>query len=126
MQNIDFLVLGGAVATMNSKREIIRDGAVAVHAGRILEVGKRKDLLQRYVPEEILGDDQKLITPGFIDCHNHAPHFLSKGFIDDMRYPERWRDRVWPYEAGLSEEETRLACIGTFIEMVKSGTTCFW
>ncbi len=126
MQCIDFLVTGGAVATMTPQREIIRDGAVAIDAGRILEVGKSKDLLQRYHPRETLGGHDKLVAPGFIDCHNHAPHFLSKGFIDDMRYPERWRDRVWPYEAGISEEETRIACTGTFIEMVKNGTTCFW
>ncbi len=126
MKNIDFLVIGGAVVTMNPQREIILKGAVAIDAGRILEVGKSKDLRRRYLPRETLGDHGKLVTPGFIDCHNHAPHFLSKGFIDDMRYPERWRDRVWPYEAGISEEETQIACTGTFIEMIKNGTTCFW
>lgn len=126
MHQIDYLLIGGAVVTMNARREIIRDGAVAVNAGRILEVGKADEILKRYQPDEILGDAGKLITPGFIDCHNHAPHYLSKGFIDDMRYPARWRDRVWPYEAGLSEEETQVACTGTFIEMIRNGTTCFW
>ncbi|MCW5770414.1 MAG: amidohydrolase family protein, partial [Rhodospirillaceae bacterium] len=50
---------------------------------------------------------------------------LSKGMIDDMRFPERWRDRVWPYEAGLSPDEARLAAVGTFLEMIRRGTTCF-
>ena len=45
--------------------------------------------------------------------------------IDDMRYPARWRDRVWPYEATLTAEETEVASTGTFLEMIRHGTTCF-
>jgi cytosine/adenosine deaminase-related metal-dependent hydrolase len=72
-----------------------------------------------------LGGSDKLVFPGLIDGHNHPIHFLSKGMIDDMRFPERWRDRVWPFEAGLSAEEARLAATGTFLEMIRRGTTCF-
>ncbi|WP_198083864.1 amidohydrolase family protein [Variovorax sp. E3] len=125
-RQVDLLIRAGAVATMNARRDIVRDGAVAVLDGQIVAVGKASDLEQRFQAKKTLGALDKLVLPGLVDCHNHAPHFLSKGFIDDMRYPQRWRDRVWPFEAGLDEEETRVACMGTFIEMVKHGTTCFW
>lgn len=125
MTDIDFVVRAGIAVTMNARRELISDAAVAVDKGAIVEVGKARDIDARYRARKSLGGADKLVTPGFIDCHDHAVHFLSKGMIDDMRYPERWRDRVWPYEAGLSADETRLASLGTFIEMIRHGTTCF-
>ena len=125
MRDVDFVVHGGVAVTMNARRDLIRDAAVVVDAGAIVEVGKAATIAGRYRARRTLGGPDKLLTPGLIDCHDHAVHFLSKGMIDDMRYPERWRDRVWPYEAGLSEAETRLACTGTFIEMIRHGTTCF-
>ena len=42
-----------------------------------------------------------------------------------MRYPARWQERVWPYEATLTAEETMVSSTGTFLEMIKNGTTCF-
>jgi len=125
MREVDFLVRGGVAITMNARRELLRDAAVIVDGGAIVAIGKAAELERQYRARKALGGPDKLIMPGLIDCHDHAVHFLSKGMIDDMRYPERWRDRVWPYEAGLSEEETRTACIGTFIEMIRHGTTCF-
>lgn len=125
MKDVEFIVRGGVAVTMNARRELIRDAAVVVDCGVIVEVGKAKDIEVRYRARKSLGGADKLIMPGLVDCHDHAVHFLSKGMIDDMRYPERWRDRVWPYEAGLSAEETRIACLGTFIEMIRHGTTCF-
>jgi cytosine/adenosine deaminase-related metal-dependent hydrolase len=110
---------------MDPARRLIRDGAVAVAGNRIHAIGKRADNEKAYSAAKSLCGDDKLVFPGLIDCHNHPIHFLSKGMIDDMRFPERWRDRVWPYEAGLSAEEARLASVGTFLEMIRHGTTCF-
>ncbi len=35
---------------MNAARDVIRNGAVAITADRIVEVGKASDLQARYVP----------------------------------------------------------------------------
>lgn len=122
---VDMIVRGGVVATMDRDRRLINDGAVAVEGARIVAVGKREAIEAEYDAGRVLGGADKLVIPGLIDGHNHPIHFLSKGMIDDMRFPERWRDRVWPYEAGLTADEARLAAVGTFLEMIRRGTTCF-
>jgi 5-methylthioadenosine/S-adenosylhomocysteine deaminase len=125
MQAADLIIDAGVVVTMGPQRRLIRDGAVAIRGKRILAVDKSSAIAERYRAERTIGDSNKVVFPGLIDCHNHPVHFLSKGMIDDMRYPARWRDRVWPYEATLSAEETLVASTGTFLEMIRSGTTCF-
>ncbi|MFO0986373.1 MAG: amidohydrolase family protein [Alphaproteobacteria bacterium] len=125
MHAVDTIVAGGVVVTMDPARRLIRDGAVAIKGKRIVAVGKRAEIDAAYRAERFLGGGDKLVFPGLIDGHNHPIHFLSKGMIDDMRFPERWRDRVWPYEAGLTADEAKLAATGTFLEMISRGTTCF-
>src|SRR5262245_44936764 len=124
-RDVDMVVAGGVVVTMDPARRLIRDGAVAIEGSRIVAVGKRAEIEAAYRAGRRLGGPEQLVFPGLIDGHNHPIHFLSKGMIDDMRFPERWRDRVWPYEAGLSAEEARIASTGTFLEMIRHGTTCF-
>ena len=121
----DIVVEHGLVVTMDEKRQLIRDGAVAIRNGAIVAVGKSESLLQAFDAAQIIDASGRLVMPGLIDGHNHPVHFLSKGFIDDMKFPERWRERVWPYEVGLSDEEAQLAATGTFLEMIRHGTTCF-
>lgn len=121
----DLIVRGGVIVTMDRDRRLIRDGALVVNGRRIAAIGKWAEIERDYQATETIGESGAIVFPGLIDAHNHPVHFLSKGMIDDMAYPERWRNRVWPYEAGLSAEETRLAATGTFLEMIRHGTTCF-
>ncbi len=52
------------------KAGIIRDAAIAIHNGIILEVGYTDDILRRYQGEHV--DVQgNLVTPGLIDTHTH-------------------------------------------------------
>ncbi|MBF0125518.1 MAG: amidohydrolase [Magnetococcales bacterium] len=66
-----------------------------------------------------------LLAPGLVNGHTHAAMTLFRGFGDDMPLMEWLRQRIWPAEARLSEEDvywgTKLACL----EMIRSGTCCF-
>ncbi len=46
---VDLLVLGGTVVTMNQAREVIENGGVAVKAGKIVAVGSRAEISAKYV-----------------------------------------------------------------------------
>jgi hypothetical protein len=46
-ENIDTLILGGHVVTMNVTRDVIRDGAVALRGNTIVDVGRAVDLEER-------------------------------------------------------------------------------
>lgn len=58
---------------------IIEDGAVAVSEGKILAVGKTKEVLEQFKVDnktEIINAKEKVVLPGFVDCHTH-PVFAS-------------------------------------------------
>ena len=51
---------------------IIKNGAVAVHNGTIIETGSSIELLRKYNDAaKIIDANQKLVMPGFVDCHTH-------------------------------------------------------
>jgi 5-methylthioadenosine/S-adenosylhomocysteine deaminase len=126
MEQNDLLIAGGCVVTMDAQRRIIREGAIAVSNGEITAVGKADQFAREGVrAKRHIDATGKLVIPGLIDSHNHPIHFLSKGIADDMPVQQRWRERVWPYEAQLTAEETKVSATGTFMEMIQNGTTCF-
>ena len=122
MQQADILIDGGLVVTMGPQRRMIANGAVAIAKGRILDVGKAEELRQHYQPAEVIDATGMMIAPGFIDAHNHSAHFLSKGLLDDIALPRRWATRLYPFDTAVSAEQTYWGSLGTFAEMIRSGT----
>jgi 5-methylthioadenosine/S-adenosylhomocysteine deaminase len=68
----------------------------------------------------------KALIPGLINTHTHAAMTLLRGIGDDMALMPWLKDKIWPNEARLTEEDVywgaKLACL----EMIKSGTTAFF
>jgi len=122
---VDYIIHGGSVVTMNASRHIIRDGAVAVKGKTIVAVGKREEIEAKHRAKKVLGGREDLVTPGFIDAHNHPIHFATKGATDDMQFQPRFKNIIVPYEHALNEEDTYLNSCATFVEMIANGTTCF-
>jgi 5-methylthioadenosine/S-adenosylhomocysteine deaminase len=121
----DLLIRGGTVVTMDAERRVIEDGAVAIGGGVITAVGDAARLEREHPGARVLDAPTGLITPGLVDAHNHPIHYLSKGLADDLELSRRSYERIWPYEAELTDEEAYVGSLGTFAEMIRSGTTCF-
>jgi imidazolonepropionase len=51
---------------------IIPDGAVAIHGGKIVDVGTTNDLYPRHHAQMVIEAHGKVVCPGFVDCHTHA------------------------------------------------------
>jgi 5-methylthioadenosine/S-adenosylhomocysteine deaminase len=52
--------------------EIIEGGAVFQRNGTIVEIGKYRDLAARHHADEVIGSDQHVIIPGFVNAHHHV------------------------------------------------------
>jgi len=69
---IDILLLNGTVVTVNKKREIIEDGAVAIKGDKIVDIGLSKILAEKYSDAKTKIDATgKVLFPGLINTHNH-------------------------------------------------------
>jgi len=123
--NVELVIDGGTVVTMDAGRRILANGAVAIDEGRIVGVGSRPEIGASYRASRRIDARGCLVTPGFIDVHNHPIHFLSKGIADDLEMSKRSYRRVWPFETSLTHEEAYVSSTCTFLEMIANGTTCF-
>ncbi len=119
------LVTGNFVITVDSQRNIVRDGGVMIRDGRIIDVDKSALLKRRHRPEIKIHSDRGIILPGLIDCHVHLAQALIRGCADDMALLEWLKDRVWPLQGAYTKEDGRTSALLCMLEMIKSGTTTF-
>jgi len=127
MEQIDTLVKGWYVVTMNATRDIIRNGAVALRDGAIVAVGKAVDLERQYVAKEVVGGDRFVVTPGQINSHIHITgEPLTRGYVpDDTPFEENVFMWLCPLYAAFEARDEKLSAQLASIEMLKSGTTSF-
>jgi cytosine/adenosine deaminase-related metal-dependent hydrolase len=78
MIDVDLLLSGGTVVTMDPARRVIEDGAVAIAGDRIVAVGTREDVEAFHVGREKIDTRGHAVLPGLIDGHAHAGHGLIK------------------------------------------------
>jgi 5-methylthioadenosine/S-adenosylhomocysteine deaminase len=76
--------------------------------------------------DEVVDGVGMALVPGLVNGHTHAAMTLFRGYADDLPLMEWLERHIWPAEARLDPDDVywgaRLACL----EMVRSGTTCFW
>jgi len=127
MENIDLLIRGWYVVTMNESRDVIRDGAVAVRGDQIVDVGKRVDLEAKYAAARDVGGDHFVVTPGLVNTHIHITgEPLTRGYVpDDTPFEENVFMWLCPLYSVFTAEEERLSGQLAAVEMLKSGTTTF-
>ncbi len=131
MQPIDLLIAHGAVVTMDARRTIHYDGALAIDGGRIVDVGPADLVEGRYAPARTIDARRRAVLPGLVDTHHHFLQNLLKGTPDDLALVD-WIDcvssprivlAVGGYLAGdfgLQIHSSRLGCV----EALRSGITC--
>ena len=79
----DILLTGGIVITVDEERRVIDPGAVAIRGAEIAAVGKVAELAD-YDAKRTIDCEGKLISPGFIDCHNHLFESMLRGVGEGM------------------------------------------
>jgi 5-methylthioadenosine/S-adenosylhomocysteine deaminase len=121
----DLIIANGYVVTMDPHRQIYADGAVAIEGRNIVAVGRTRDVLGKHRAAHVIDASGKLVIPGLIDGHNHAFQYLSKGIGDDVDIMTWLYKRVYPYETHVTAEEAYVGALGNYVQMIKSGTTCF-
>jgi 5-methylthioadenosine/S-adenosylhomocysteine deaminase len=119
----DVLLTNARVLTMDAAYRMHAPGAVAIAGPDILEVG---DIESRYDARETIDCRGRVVMPGLINAHTHAPMTLLRGLADDLRLDVWLMGYMMPVEREFVRPDfvalgTKLACA----EMIRSGTTCF-
>jgi 5-methylthioadenosine/S-adenosylhomocysteine deaminase len=119
----DLLLTNAHVLTMDDGFTVHAPGSVAIGAGRILDLG---NIESAYEPLDTLDCRGRVVLPGLVNAHTHAPMTLLRGLADDLRLDVWLMGYMMPVEREFVRPDfvalgTSLACA----EMIRSGTTCF-
>jgi len=104
----------------------IPEGAIAVTGDRIIALGEKNLLSERYQARKTLSYPNGIIMPGLVNAHTHAAMTCFRGLADDRELMDWLHNYIFPAEAKNVTPElvywgTLLACV----EMIRSGTTTF-
>lgn len=102
---IDLLLIGAAVITVDADDRVISPGAVAVHQGRIVDVGSPQELRARHDAVETVDRPGAVILPGWVNTHAHLAMNLFRGLTDDVSL-ETFLDILVTAEMRILDHET--------------------
>jgi 5-methylthioadenosine/S-adenosylhomocysteine deaminase len=119
----DVLLTNAFVVTMDEQFTLLPSSSVAVTGNAIVAVGDSASDLRGAETVDCRG---RVVMPGLVNAHTHAPMTLLRGLADDLRLDVWLMGYMMPVEREFVRPDfvslgTRLACA----EMIRSGTTCF-
>jgi 5-methylthioadenosine/S-adenosylhomocysteine deaminase len=124
-QAVDHLLLHADwILTMDGRRRILKDGALAIAGDRVVDIGPSRQLADRYTAPDTRDLRGRLITPGLIDSHIHSAFQLSRGLADEAGSQKFLFQRMYPYEGYLNEEESYWTAALCALEELRHGVTC--
>ena len=123
----DLLLHGALVVTMDAKRRVFRDGAIAIREGNIVDVGSSTSLLARWKSSSRIDLAGLVATPGLINSHIHLTgDQLLPGLRPDDSVPSEHLTK-WglPAYQHSQPEDDRAAARFVALQMLRQGTTAF-
>lgn len=107
----------------NTHYVFIEDGLLVVETGKVKEVGHYKEMKAKWVNIKIVDYKGKLLTPGFIDTHQHAAQSAIVAAYGEKLLG--WLDQyVFPSESNYVQPEVARKELNFFIDqLLTNGTT---
>lgn len=119
IRHVDWLV------TVDAKRRIIRDGAIAVSGGKFVAVGKTDEIERSWRTTRDVDAPGTVMIPGLVDNHLHSSFHLARGLADESNAQSFLFEHMYPYEAVMREEDVHASGSLAAIEMLRHGVTCY-
>jgi len=126
---VDLLIKNGVLVTMDAKRRILEGYAVAVEAGRVVEVDRTENLERKHNRAEAIDATGRIVMPGIICSHSHLYGMLLRGASMNIDPPSDFTQilqRVWwPVDEAMNFEDAYASALVACLEFAKSGVTTF-
>jgi 5-methylthioadenosine/S-adenosylhomocysteine deaminase len=98
----------------------IPGGYIEITDGRISHVGQAPT---SQPAAETVNAAGMIVIPGLVNTHCHTSQQLARGLADDVDLLTWLHQRIWPYEAALSESDVEISTWACAIEQIRSGVT---
>lgn len=113
------------VVTVDPRRRILRNGAVAVIGSSIAAVGDCAAVRAQFPDEPVKDLNGWLLMPGLVDGHVHLPQALLRGAADELPLHQWMSARIFALEGNFTPEDAKVSARLAIVEMLKAGTTTF-
>lgn len=117
----DTLLTADWILTQDKARPILENGAVAVRSGRIAALGPAAQIAASWTASANLHLQDAMLMPALVNAHAHSAMTFLRGLADDQPLMRWLTDTVFPVEARLRPEITRLGAMLGQAEMLASG-----
>ncbi len=125
-RRVSLIVIGGTVITQDAARTVLAPGAVAVDGTDIVEVAAPAAIAAKYQSSDTIDARDRVVLPGLINTHTHAPMVMYRGLADDLALMDWLQKYIFPAEARtVSPELVRVGTRLAAAEMIESGTTAY-
>jgi 5-methylthioadenosine/S-adenosylhomocysteine deaminase len=125
-ESVDLLITNGIVVTLDDQQRIFAPGAVAIRGNAIVAVGAAPDIAARVSARSTIDARDRVVMPGLINTHTHAPMVLYRGLGDDLALMDWLQKYIFPAEAKtVSPAFVRTGTELAALEMIRSGTTTY-
>jgi 5-methylthioadenosine/S-adenosylhomocysteine deaminase len=123
---VDLVIANGIVVTMDAGGRVLNPGSVAITGNAITAVGAADRIATEFKARDVIDAHGRVVMPGLINTHTHAPMVLYRGLGDDLALMDWLQKYIFPAEAktvspAFVRNGTRLAVL----EMIRSGTTAY-
>src|SRR5210317_245078 len=101
MQQAKLILKPDWIVTVNADFEVLQDYAVLVAGNRIESLVSVDEIeqLAGYEQAQIVELPGRVLMPGLVNSHTHAPMTLLRGIADDLALMTWLGDHIWPAEA---------------------------
>ncbi len=123
---VDKIFFNCLIITMNDEKDILENGAIAVHDGKIIAIDQSENVLKSFTADGIYDFQNKMIIPGLINTHTHIAMSYLRGYADDLPL-ETWLQKyIWPTEKHFTNFQYIYdASIHGIAELIFNGITYF-
>ncbi|MFG1954060.1 amidohydrolase family protein [Micromonospora sp. NPDC048830] len=122
---VDVVIDGGWIVTVDPERRIFRDGFVAIDGTKIVAVGQRADLAHQYRGRRTVDGRNKVTIPGMSNGHRHLLCCAKGAMPEGGTTLQALRSFIYPSFSRLTEEDMHTYALHATAEMIRFGTTSF-
>lgn len=130
-EKVDVLISNGLIVTMNTSRDVIERGYVAIRGNMIIDVGVG-DGADKYRAEEYVDARKSIVTPGLQCAHTHFYGLLLTGspWFTKIEPPTDFQQNLqriwWALDVLLTREEAYASALMGSMLFARSGVTSFF
>ncbi len=125
MKSCDLLLHSSLCLPISPRNDLLKQQAIAIKNGEIIEIGNTKKLNESYQPSQNLNLTNHLIMPGLINCYIEPLEILNQKEDHQKQTIESDTVASATSKQSINKNETNLKMESFFAKLTNSGTTTF-